>query len=141
MRNEAVTAIFSKAHFVNQLGVKLQDHGEGWCETALEVRVDHAQQNGFVHAGVLATIADHTAGAAAATMLNDDQWLLSAEFKINLLRAADGDALRCRATVLKHGRMLSVVESEVFSRSAGVEKLVAKATVTIAILRKTADHG
>jgi len=40
--------------------------------------------------------------------------------------------LRCRATVLKPGKTLIVVESEVHSVRDGKEKLVAKATVTLA---------
>ncbi|RJP25838.1 MAG: PaaI family thioesterase [Deltaproteobacteria bacterium] len=52
--------------------------------------------------------------------------------RINLLRPALGDRLRCRATVLKPGKTLIVVESEVHSVRDGKEKLVAKATVTLA---------
>jgi len=36
---------------------------------------------------------------------------------------------------LRPGRTLSIVESEVFAQGAGGEKLVAKATVTLVLVR------
>lgn len=58
---------------------------------------------------------------------------------INLLRPAMGQALRCRATVLKPGRTLTVAESEVWAAAGDGEKLVAKATVTLAVVNKFQD--
>lgn len=129
-----VSAIFDRAAFIAHLGVALVSYGEGTCETRLAVRPEHRQQDGFIHAGVQATMADHTAGGAAATLTGPDQTVLSVEFKINLLRPARGDVLVCRARVLRGGRTLSVVESEVLTPDAGGEKLVAKATVTLAVV-------
>ncbi len=129
-----VTQIFERSAFVQALGIQIEASGPGWCETSLNVRPDHLQQDGMVHAGVLATLADHTGGAAGCSLLAPDVLPLTAEFKINLLRAARTDRLRCRADVLKPGRRLSVVESAVFADLGGQEKLVAKATVTLAIL-------
>lgn len=134
--HEQVANLFDQAAHVREVGIVLNDLGPGWCETQLTVQPKHLQQTSVVHAGVLATLADHTAGAAATTLLPADQFLLSIEFKINLLRAARGPKLWCRAQVLKAGRRISVVESEVFSTSDADTKLVAKATVTLAVLQK-----
>lgn len=131
---EAVAAIFRKAPFVAGLGVALRDLGPGWCESELPVRAEHLQQDGFVHAGVQATLADHTAGGAAGTLAGEGQMVLTVEFKINLLRPAVGETLRCRAQVLRPGRTIIVAESEVFARRGGDEKLAAKAMVTLALV-------
>jgi acyl-coenzyme A thioesterase PaaI-like protein len=45
---------------------------QGWCETRINVS-PALQQHGFVHAGVLMTIADHTCGGAAASTMPDDK--------------------------------------------------------------------
>lgn len=136
---EHTRAIFEKAPFIADLGLVLSGLGPGWCETSLRVEPKHLQQDGFVHAGVQATMADHTAGGAAGTLVRENEMVLSAEFKINLLRPAQGDRLRCRATVLKPGRTLIVAESEVYAIRDGKEKLVAKATVTLAPVKKEAS--
>ena len=127
-------AIFSRSAFVGDLGIRLKDLGPGWCESFLEVAPKHGQQDGYVHAGVQATIADHTAGGAAGTLAAEDDLVLSVEFKINFLRPALGERLRCRAAVLRQGRTLIVAESEVFAGHDGNEKLVSKAMVTLALV-------
>lgn len=132
----AVREIFERAAFVNDVGIRLVDCGPGWCESELAIAPRHYQHHDFVHAGVQATIADHTAGAAATTVIRGNELVLSAEFKINLLNTARGETLRCRAEVLKAGRMLIVVESAVFARAGERERLVAKATVTLAVVVK-----
>lgn len=130
-----VSSIFDTAPFIQHLGIKVAHQAEGVCDTLTPIRPEHLQQDGYVHAGVLATVADHTAGGAAATLLPETQGVLSIEFKINLLRPAKGDALFCHSTVLRGGRTISVTEAEVYVRSAGQQdRLVAKATVTLAIV-------
>jgi len=135
---EQVRWIFEAAPFVGGLGLELADLGPGWCESVLPVAAKHLQQDGYIHAGVQATAADHTAGGAAGTLVKPDQTVLTVEFKINLLRPAQGDRLRCRATILRAGKTLIVSESEVFTGKDGDEKLAAKATVTLAVVKKRA---
>ena len=92
------------------------------------------QQDGIAHAGVLATLADHSAGAAAGTLLEKNQMVLTAEFKINLLRAAKGDFLECHSKVLKAGKSLVVAESEIIDPKT--QQLLAKAIVTMSVIIK-----
>lgn len=129
---EEIQRIFRAAGFISDLGIELVSVGDGECVTSLALRGRHLQQDGLVHAGVQATIADHTAGVAAATVLRDRRAVLSVEFKLNLLRAAKGERLNCRAKVLKPGRQFAFVEAEVFCVSAGEEQLVSKMTATMA---------
>jgi uncharacterized protein (TIGR00369 family) len=131
---EELERIFTAAPFVVNLGIRLESLGSGVCETELDVEPRHLQQNGFVHAGVQATMADHTAGGAAATMIEPDHIVLTVEFKINLLRAAKGDRLTCRSQVLKPGSRLIVVESEVRCENEGTSILVSKATASMAVV-------
>lgn len=108
--------------------------GAGLCESELLLEDRHRQQNGFAHAGVVATMADHTAGAAAVTELPSGIGVLTVEFKVNLLRPGGGNRLRCVSKALKVGKTLAVCESEVFARDGEVEKLIAKAMVTLAVV-------
>jgi uncharacterized protein (TIGR00369 family) len=129
---DEIQRIFRAARFISDLGIELESVGEGECVTTLDLKDRHLQQDGYVHSGVHATIADHTAGVAAATLLRERQMVLSVEFKINLLRPARGERLICRAEVLKPGRRFSVVESEVSCVDDGEERLVSKMIATIA---------
>jgi uncharacterized protein (TIGR00369 family) len=131
---EKAREIFQRAAFIDHMGIRLRDLGEGWCESVLTVLPCHLQQDGFVHAGVQATMADHTAGGAAGTFAAEGELVLTVEFKINFLRPARGEHLRCRSAILRQGRTLHVAESEVYVRRDGNEKLVAKAMVTLALV-------
>ena len=129
---DEIQRIFRAARFVSDLGIELESVGDGECVTTLDLENRHLQQDGYVHAGVHAAIADHTAGVAAATVLRERRGVQSVEFKLNLLRAARGERLICRATVLMPGRQFSVVESEVYCDDGENERLVTKMTATMA---------
>ena len=131
---DEIHRLFAQAPFIRDLGIELSAIAPGRCETRLPLAERHLQQDGVVHAGVLATMADHTAGTAGASLVRENEYVLTAEFKINLLRAARGDRLRCIGSVLKPGRRLIVAESEVFSGDSKEARLVAKATVTLAVM-------
>jgi uncharacterized protein (TIGR00369 family) len=129
-----IQEVFYKAAFVQDVGIELGEIGPGWCETNLTIRPNHRQQDGVVHAGVMATLADHTAGAASHSLVAEDEVVLTAEFKISFLRPARADRLRCRSDVLKPGRTLIVAESEVFTDPGDESSMVAKAIVTLAVV-------
>lgn len=131
---DTIEAGFRQAAFVNDIGIRLVDCGPGWCESELLVTPRHLQHGGIVHAGVQATMADHTAGAAATTMLDTGRHVVTAEFKINLLRAARSEHLTCRADVLKSGRSIIVVEADVFASVHGEAVLVSRFNATMSVL-------
>jgi len=124
-----VHQIFAAAAFIRHLGIELISIEPGVVRTALSPRAEHLQQDGYVHAGVVSTLADHTAGGAGASLIMADQGVLTSEFKIHFLRPARG-RLECIATVLKPGRAFSVIEAEVIGEGA----LVAKLITTMAIV-------
>ena len=135
-----VDRLFTSAFFITDLGMELVTASPGHCHSRLPLARRHRQQDGFVHAGVIATMADHTAGTAAVTLVAEGEIILTAEYKINFLRAASGERLECRAAVIKPGRTLSVVDAEVFSISDGKSVLVAKALLTMAVVAKTSNY-
>lgn len=129
-----VRAQFKSAPFIQHLGIELEDFGPGWCETSVPVRPEHLQQNEFIHAGVIATLADHSAGMASGTLCPDDKMVLTVEYKINLMRPGVGETLRCRSEVLKPGKTLTVVESKVYAKAGEQEKLIAHMSATMALV-------
>lgn len=128
-------AMFRSAPFVADLGVQATAVAAGECHSALVLQPRHLQHTGVVHAGVLTTMADHTAGVAAQSMVPPGTGtILTAELKLSLLRAARGQALRCVAKVLKPGRQVAFVEAEVFCHDGQKEQLVAKLSATMAVV-------
>jgi len=112
----------------------LRAFGQGWCETMVNVTPALEQQHGFVHAGVLMTIADHTCGGAAASTVPVDKDVITVETKVSFLRPATGPLLFCRAEVLRTGKNLVFVEAEVTADRKEGREVVAKASSTLAVI-------
>lgn len=130
MGAENVERIFYRANFIRELDIRLEKINSGSCETSMVVQERFRQQHGFVHGGVIATMADHTAGGAARSVSGTGD-VLTIEFKINYLRPAIGDRLRCTASVLRAGKTAIVAEALVYACDGAKEALVAKLTETL----------
>lgn len=124
--------------FPAHCGVEVIGGEKGRFEAQVRPGPQHAQRDGFAHAGLLATLADHTAGYAGYTLVTEQIRILTIELKINYLRPAVGERIVCRARVIHPGRTILVAESELFGVTAEKEKLVAKATVTLMAIAKSA---
>jgi uncharacterized protein (TIGR00369 family) len=132
---ETLRAFFAGAPFMADLGIEPFEAGEGRVATRLALQSRHLQHTGVVHAGVVGAMADHTMGAAAQTMAPDGHWILTAEYKVNLLRAGRGERLECVATVIKPGRQVSFTAAEVFAVEGAERRLVATASATMAVTK------
>jgi uncharacterized protein (TIGR00369 family) len=94
------------------------------------------QQHGFVHAGILSTIADNACGYAAYTLMPADSEVLGVENKINFLAPARGERFVSVGRVVKAGRTLAVCSGEVWAHEDGKETLVAVMQTTMMALVK-----
>lgn len=114
------------------IGATLEHVAVGEVHIALAARADLTQQHGYVHAGIIATIADSACGYAALSVMPEDAAVLSIEFKINMLAPAEGARLLARGKVIKPGKTIVVCGAEVRD---GNEKLVATMTGTMMVVR------
>ena len=130
---------FARQGFMKKLGVELRALGHGSCELAVPFDETLTQQHGFFHAGVAATLADNAAGYAGYSLMPKDSTVLTTEFKINLLAPARGETMRVRAEVIRPGRTLVIVRSDVYCLDRGEEAHVATALVTTICLSGKGD--
>ena len=122
---------------MSSIGAELLIVEPGKVEIALPYRSDLTQQHGYMHAGIITTIADTACGYAAYTLMPAGSEVLSVEFKVNLLRPAKGERFVAVANVLKPGRTLTVVRADVFGISESDEReLIATMLATMICLQK-----
>ena len=116
---------FANQSFMKTLGAQLDliDHGK--VIISVKLKQNMMQQHGFGHAGVTFSIGDSAAGYAALTTMKQNQEVLTSEMKIHLLAPADGKILKAVGTVLKSGKRLIVVQSNIYSHHGKRNKLVA----------------
>ena len=130
---------FAKQAIMGLIGGELTRVEPGVVEISLPYRADLTQQDGFVHAGIVSTIADSACGYAAYSLMPPESEVLAVEFKVNLLRPAKGERFVARAEVIKPGRTLTVVRADVFAISGEEQQLVATMQGTMMRLPRRSD--
>ena len=123
---EEIRRSFAKQTIMGLIGAELTRVEPGIIEITLPYRADLTQQHGYLHAGIVTTIADSACGYAAYTLMPPNSEVLSVEFKVNLLRPAKGDRFLASAEVVKSGKTLTVVRADVFAlNKTGARELIA----------------
>ncbi len=122
---ERVRRSFARQRVMELLGATLAGVSPGRVDISLPFREDLTQQHGFIHAGIVAAIADSACGYAALTLMPPEAAVLTVEYKLNLLLPASGTLVLARGRVTKAGRTLSVCHADVVADPEGGGKLVA----------------
>jgi uncharacterized protein (TIGR00369 family) len=132
---EKVRESFARQPVMALIGAELVKIKAGQVDIKLPYRADLAQQNGFLHAGITATIVDSACGYAAFSLMPAGSDVLTAEFKINLLSPALGDYFLATGRILKAGKTLTVARGDVFAVKSDERKLIATILSTIVCVR------
>ena len=117
--------------FIQFCGIQVSKIEMGILESIIEIGENHKTQDNFIHAGLIATMSDHTAGYAAYTLVPDNIRILTIEFKINFLKPAYGNTLKCQSNIISQGKQIIVAQSTVFDVRDAHEKMISKSTITL----------
>jgi len=97
----------------------------------LDVRPELRNANGVVHGGVTFSLVDQSMGAAIESLMGPGEGNTTIELKINYLEPIRDGRVDCESRVLRRGRRVIVVESDVHNQG----RLVAKGLGTYASIR------
>jgi len=131
---------FARQPFMAFIGAEIAVVAPGYCEIHLPYRAELTQQHGYMHGGALATLADNAAGYAAFSLMPADASVLTVEYKLNIMRPGRGDKMTARGKVIKPGRTITVVESNVYGVEDGKEVMCVTSIQTIMALHGREDR-
>ena len=131
----AVRESFSRQTLMAILGAGIAHLAPGEVHLRLPYSPALCQQNGYLHAGAIASVADSANGFAAFSLAPADTDVLAVEFKINFLAPARGDEFLACGRVLRAGRTLTVCLAEVFA-IAGTERTAIATMLSTIIVRR-----
>jgi uncharacterized protein (TIGR00369 family) len=139
--HKRIAASFGAQGLMATIGAKLALVSDGEVHIALPFSEHLSQQHGYVHAGAITSIVDSACGYAALTKVAPGREVVTAEFKINLLRPALGDYFLAIGRVQNSGKLLTVCTGEVqaLSGTGSAHKVVALIQTTIINLRDDAQ--
>jgi uncharacterized protein (TIGR00369 family) len=130
---------FSRQTIMKTLGATLAAVEAGRVVIRLPYAGHICQQHGFLHAGVVSTIADSACGYAGLSVMPENSAVLTVEFKVNLLAPAKGEAFEAEGRVVRSGRSLVVTQGEVTALEGG--RRTAVALITATLMRLEAKPG
>jgi uncharacterized protein (TIGR00369 family) len=122
---------FARQTAMATMGAEVVHVAPGEVDLRMAHRPELSQQHGFLHAGIVAALADSACGYAAYTLMPPGAEVMSVEFKLNLMAPAAGDAFVARGRVKKAGRTLTVANADVFALKDGGERLIATMQATM----------
>lgn len=93
-----------KSPIYDYLGFDITDGGEGWAEVTLTLQDVLLNADGVLHGGVWTVVADTAMGAAARTLIEPTERVITSQMDFRWLRAIKGNVLRCTGRVLRRGR-------------------------------------
>jgi uncharacterized protein (TIGR00369 family) len=129
----AVRQSFERQRMMATLGVRLVHLAPGEVDLSAPYAAEFTQQNGFWHAGAVASLADSATGYAAFSLAPTDSDVLAVEFKINLLAPARGEAFLAQGRVVRPGRTLTVCLAEVFALEGTLRTPIATMLSTVIV--------
>ena len=116
------------------LGLELVDSGEGYATVSMTATEDMANHSGFVHGGMISTLADSAMGRSLRTLEPGVARAVSFDLKLNFINAAKvGETLRATGRVIHAGKRTMVAECRVEGRDG---RLIATASATFAVTRE-----
>jgi uncharacterized protein (TIGR00369 family) len=122
---------FARQTAMATIGAEIAHLAPGEVDLRMPYSADLAQQHGFIHAGIVAALADSAAGYAAFSLMPPDAAVLSIEFKVNLMAPAAGEWFVARGRVKKAGRTITVCTTDVFAIANDAERLIATMQATM----------
>lgn len=137
MRQRIETS-FAAQGMMTTLGAKILHVEEGEVHIELPFSQAVTQQLGYVHAGAVTSVLDSACGYAALTKAPEDHEVVTAEFKINLMRPAIGERFIAIGKVQNAGKLLTVCTGEVRAVSVGsdTQKVVAMMQATVVNVKR-----
>ena len=128
-----ITESFLSQGLMNTLGAKVKLITDGEVHIVMSFSPAISQQQSFVHAGAITSIVDSACGYAALTRIPIDKEVVTAEFKVNLLRPAIGQSFLAIGKIQNAGKLLTVCTGEVraFSEKNDTYKVVALMQATM----------
>lgn len=128
-----IAASFDAQGLMATIGARLVHVADGEVHIELPFAKSLSQQHGYLHAGATTSIVDSACGYAALTKAPAGFEVVTAEFKINLMRPALGERFLAIGRVVNAGRLMTVCSGEVraFAGAGEAYKVVALMQATV----------
>jgi uncharacterized protein (TIGR00369 family) len=118
------------------IGIRFVSAEPGRTVFELQAEERHyASPLGYVHGGILCSLADTAAGSAHGSTLDEGEYTVTLELKVNFLRPARSGKLTAVGRLIQRGRTAGLAECDITDEEG---RLIARATATCMTVRSDA---
>lgn len=119
-------------NFLDYIGCSVEESDKEKAVLSIEIRSEHLQHMGYIHGGVISTLADNTGWYVLEPHLDADQTAMTQELTVNYLHPGEGKKLSAVGKLVKIGKRTAFVTVELFCDG----RLIAISSSHLSILTK-----
>ena len=117
-------------NFLDYIGCVVEQSDKEGAVLSIEIHQEHLQHMGYIHGGVISTLADNTGWFVIEPYLTKTQTAMTQELTVNYLYPGKAKGLKAVGRLIKMGKRTAFVSVELFCD----DKLIATSTSHLAVL-------
>jgi len=117
-------------NFLEYIGCIVEESSKDKAILSIDIQEHHLQHMGYIHGGVISTLADNTGWFVLEPHLKDSQTAMTQELTVNYLYPGKGKKLTAKGKLIKLGKKTAFVHVDLFCD----DKLIASSTSHLAVL-------
>ncbi len=117
--------------FLSFVGMKLEHAEKGKVIISCENKKELSQYMGYMHGGMITSLADTAGGQAASTIFEEEVKIVTSELKIHFLKPVVSKKVIAVGEVINAGKKLIIVESVIKDEQ---DNMLAKMIATMFVI-------
>lgn len=130
-----ITTSFNKSETLKFYNASLEEVQTDFVSIKIPKQSLMTRKHGMFNGATIASLVDISSGFAAVSHYEDDCYVVTVELKVNYLRPAIGDYLLSKSYVIKGGKKISVIRTEIYTMNEKLNKETHVSTSLVTMMR------
>ncbi|MBF0596060.1 PaaI family thioesterase [Faecalibacter rhinopitheci] len=130
-----ITTSFNKSETLKFYNASLEEVQIDFISIKIPKQSLMTRKHGMFNGATIASLVDISSGFAAVSHYDDDCYVVTVELKVNYLRPAIGDYLLSKSYVIKGGKKISVIRTEIYTMNEKQNKETHVSTSLVTMMR------
>jgi uncharacterized protein (TIGR00369 family) len=130
-----IEASFNRSETLKFYNATLMEAETDFVSIKIPKQTLMTRKHGMFNGAMIASLVDVSSGYAAVSHYEDDCYVVTVELKVNYLRPALGDYLLSKSYVIKGGKKISTIRTEIFAVDESTKKEIHAATSLVTMMR------
>lgn len=134
-KRKLIEKSFSNSEMLQFFKAELLEVEKDFISIKFPKQTVFTRKAGMFNGATIASLVDVSSGFAAVSHHEEDVYVVTVELKVNYLRPALGDSLISKSYVVKGGSKVSVIRTEIYTQTEGLDELHHVATSLVTMMK------